>query len=102
MNLKKQGMLFLPSVFDTPHKISKTGVYTFVYHPNNMTDSDFEYLESFIIKHRDCFDVNMTDVIEKYSNRTRTIKDFLLGIAIVAYRKIRKVRKRKNRGGKFE
>lgn len=49
---QKCGMCFLPSLFDTPHYLKGLGgVYTFVYHPNNMQERDFLYLEQFLNKY---------------------------------------------------
>lgn len=86
---EKNGMMFLPSVFDTPHKISKFGVFTFVYHPNKMKESDFEYLENFIKNNNELFDVNVLDIVKKYNGRKRNILDYMLLLAITSYRNIR-------------
>lgn len=88
---KSKGMIFLPSVFDTPHVISKFGVFTFVYHPNKMDDKDFEYLESFIKQNIEKFDVDILDIIDKYKNRRRNVFDFFLYVSISFFRFIRKV-----------
>lgn len=86
---KKNGVLFLPSVFDTPHKLFPFGIYTFIYHPNNMKEEDFQYLETFIQKYRKQFDVHLDFLLDKYGNRHRNIFDYLLQLAIVVFRKVR-------------
>lgn len=86
---KHNKMLFLPSIFDTPHKILPFGVYTFVYHPNNMTEADFKYLEGFIIKHKEEFDADLDYILNKYSKRKRSILDYIILLLINLYRKIR-------------
>lgn len=86
---KYNDMLFLPSVFDTPHKLLPFGVWTFVCHPNNMSDSDFEYLERFINSNVDKFSVDIDCVLAKYKNRKRNIFDFFIEKAIFLFRKVR-------------
>lgn len=86
-----KGMMFLPSVFDTPHKISNNGIYTFIYHPNNINDGDLEYLESFISKYNECFDVNVEEIVNKYKGRKRNLFDYMLQILIYLYRKGRAI-----------
>lgn len=88
---KKNGMLLLPSVFDTPHKISNSGIFTFVYHPNNMSENDFKYLEEFIIKYKENFEYDLNYILEKYKNRRRNIFDYILHSLIVIFRNVRKV-----------
>lgn len=91
----KHGVLFLPSIFDTPHKILNRGIYTFIYHPNNMKEEDFIYLEKFLEQNYEKFDVSIDDVINCYSNRKRTIIDYFIQIAIYLYRKLRTINERK-------
>lgn len=43
----KDGMIFLPSIFDTPHKMP-FGFYTFIFHPSKMNEEMFQILESFL------------------------------------------------------
>ena len=90
---RDNGMLFIPSVFDTPHKISNTGVFTFVFHPNTITDSKLENLEIFIEKHLDNFDVEIDEIINKYNNRQKNIKDKALHVMINLYRFVLKKNK---------
>lgn len=87
---KYKEMLFFPNIFDTPHKISNRGVFTFVFHPNNMQESDFEYLENFIINNQEKFSVNIDELIQKYGNRKRNVWDKGIYVLINLYRKIKK------------
>ena len=52
---KYRKMLFYPNLFDTPYKILPFGVYTFVFHPNFITDKQLKDLETFIKKNRKYF-----------------------------------------------
>lgn len=85
----QHGMLFIPCCFDTPHKISPFGIFTFVYHPNKITDEDLEYLEKFIVNNREFFDIDIAKTIEQFSNRKKKIFDYGLGWSISFFRKIR-------------
>ena len=87
---KKKNMVFIPSVFDTPHKLFNFGIYTFVYHPNNMKEQDFEYLDKFLNQYKENFDINIDDIIEKYKNRIRKPHDYILQFMIFFYRKVRR------------
>lgn len=75
---REQGMMFLPNCFDTPHKISNDGIFTFVYHPNKMDDKQFKYLENFILNHKHNFDIGIEQILEKYKNRRKSIRDIIL------------------------
>ena len=86
---KYKNMLFFPSVFDTPHKILPFGIWTFVYHPNNMLEFDFNYLEEFLKKNKSKFDIDLDNLIEKYKNRKRNFFDFILEKMIFIFRKVR-------------
>lgn len=83
---KKDGIIFLPNVFDTPHKISNSGIFTFVYHPNNMKEADFVYLENFIKNNYELFDANIDEILEKFENRKRSFFDMVLSAFIQIYR----------------
>lgn len=87
---KKNGMVFLPNIFDTPHKILPFGVYTFVFHPNKMEENDYVYMESFISENVDKFNPNIDEIIERYSKRRRNILDLCLGLAIKIFRVIKR------------
>ena len=52
---KEREMLFLPSVFDTAHKILPFGVYTFILHPSFTTESELLHFDAFIKKNRQFF-----------------------------------------------
>ena len=92
----EDNMIFFPSIFDTPHKISNNGIFTFVFHPNNTTKHDIERLERFIVQHEKNFEVNIKEIIEKYKNRKRSIIDKLLHLGIIIYRIIIKNRSNVN------
>lgn len=86
---RNRKMLFLPCVFDTPHKISNFGVFTFVYHPNKMKDSDFDYLEKFILQNKENFYCDIDKILEKYSSRKKNILDYMLQFSIFIFRGMR-------------
>lgn len=86
---KYNEMLHFPNIFDTPHKILNNGIYTFVFHPNNITDENLINLEKFIIKYNNCFDINLDEIIKKYQKRKRNIIDYSLSIMIKIYRKLK-------------
>lgn len=88
---KYKDMLFLPSVFDTPHKISKFGIFTFIYHPNNTSNNDLAYLEEFIKNNKEKFETDINSILKKYSNRKRNIVDFILQMSITLFRVMRKI-----------
>lgn len=88
-----KNMFFMPNIFDTPHKILPFGIYTFVFHPNNMRDSDYEYLEKFIIKNIDNFDMNLNEILEQYKNRKVNILDKFILFLINTMRKIKGVKR---------
>lgn len=90
----KEDMLLIPSVFDTPHKISNNGIFTFVYHPNKMDDEDFNYLEDFIKKHNKEFEVDIDSIVLKYKKRRKKIFDYLLHMSIYSYRGVAKLWKK--------
>lgn len=53
---KKNGMTFLPSVFDSPHKMP-FGTWTFVIHPSGINEQRFAKLEAFLAQnHADVID----------------------------------------------
>ena len=86
---KYRDMLFLPNIFDTPHKILPFGIYTFVYHPNNMTEESFVYLENFIKKNKRFFEIEIDEIVKMYSKRKKNILDILLMVLINIFRKIK-------------
>lgn len=90
---KYNNMFFLPNIFDTPHKILPFGIYTFVFHPNNMVESDYKYLEKFIISNIDNFDINLNDILEKYKNREKNIFDKFILFLINTMRKIKGIKR---------
>lgn len=64
---QRNGVYFLPTLFDTPHKLPMQGIYTFVYHPNNMQEQDFAYLEDFLKKYALLFR-SADEIMEKYDS----------------------------------
>ena len=52
---RKGGVVFIPSMFDAPHKL--VGVQTFISHPNFVTDEELKNFEEFFKKHKDDFTV---------------------------------------------
>ncbi len=84
-----KNVLFFPSVFDTPHIISKNGIFTFVFHPNNTTDSSFKNLEKFIISHKENFNIDIDATIEEFKSRKRNFKDKMLEREIKVFRYLR-------------
>ena len=86
---KYLGMMFLPNIFDTPHKILPFGVYTFIFHPNNMEESDYEYLESFLSANREGFDASASDILQMYKNRKRSVFDRFVRFSIDSLRRIK-------------
>ena len=73
---KYRDMLFYPNLFDTPYKILPFGVYTFVVHPNFVTDNGLKNLETFIKRNRKYFMdfENIDSNINKNKERTLTDK----------------------------
>lgn len=82
-------MLFIPSLFDTPHKILPFGIYTFVFHPNFMTPGDFEYLDKFIKENIVYFKPVNEILTEINPNRKKSIYDHVLYKMISLIRMIR-------------
>lgn len=86
----EKNVMFIPCVFDTPHKIFPIGIFTFVYHPNNMEEHDFLYLEKFLKKNYKNFEINIDFILKKFKNRKRNIFDVFIEKMINLYRKMRK------------
>lgn len=86
---KDNDMLFIPSIFDTPHKIFPFGVYTFVLHPNFMTESDFEYVRDFIKNNVQYFKPVDQILTEINLDRKKNFFDEILHTGIKFIRKIR-------------
>ena len=90
---KYNNMMFLPNIFDTPHKILPFGIYTFVYHPNNMKNEDFDYLDFFIRNNKEKFLFNLEENLLKYNNRKRNMLDKSLSILIYIFRKLKRTKR---------
>lgn len=88
---KENGMLFIPAAFDTPHKIGKNGVFTFVFHPNHMNNNQFERLENFIRMNITVFEnSDIDEIISQYSDRKYSLIDSAFKFGLMIFRKIRK------------
>lgn len=85
---KYRGMLFYPNIFDTPHRLLPFGVYTFILHPNFVSDAYLEKLEKFIQQNRKYFvSINELDVNK---NRRRSYLDKIIEKSIECIRNMRK------------
>lgn len=86
---EQDGMVFLPSLFDTPHKFWFEGVLTFVYHPNNMNGEAFEYLRAFLERYNQDF-ISADEALDIFPiKKGQGIVGKIVEIAIYAVRKIR-------------
>ncbi len=65
---RKKGVLFLPSIFDSPHR--GCGIMTFVLHPSYMKEIDFEWLEIFLQQYNKSF-INAECYIRKMQKRIK-------------------------------
>ena len=85
---RKNGVVFIPSMFDAPHKL--IGVQTFISHPNFVTDEELEHFESFFRKHKDDF-TTPADLLsdEKNIKDSRGLYGALAERAIYCIRKMR-------------
>lgn len=83
------GMVFVPRLFDTPHKVFPFGVYTFIMHPNHTSEKSIDKYEKFIINNRKHF-VSPEDLKSIIStNRKQNQFDKMLESSIKGIRKIR-------------
>ncbi len=90
----ENGLVFLPNLFDTPHKLLPFGTYTFVFHPNHTTDAEFKHLEEFLIANKGHF-VSADDYIKNASiSRKRNLAEKAIEPSINLLRKIRSSLKR--------
>lgn len=86
----KDGFYFIPQQSGMCRKLPFK-VTTFCYHPNNMKDSDFENLESFLIINKDEF-AKLDDVVLK--NRRYSFIDTVYKFMYFAKAKMRRMRKK--------
>jgi hypothetical protein len=85
-----RGMNFLPALFDTPRAISPFGIFTFILHPNQMTNTDFKRLINFCNKYKKRFltTENIFHLVD--TKRKRNIFERTVGVNINFARKLRK------------
>lgn len=87
----ERNMLFLPNVYDTPHKILPFGVYTFVIHPSFITDKSLARLEQFIIDNKKNF-VSVPEMLGECALlREKTIPEKWIAPMMRAFRNCRKI-----------
>lgn len=91
---KELGMLFVPSIFDTAHKILPFGVYTFILHPNFTTDKEFQHFEKFIQNNLKYFKSVEETLHIVNKERKRNIIELMIQPSISFLRKIRKIVKK--------
>lgn len=82
----ENGMYFIPQQSGKARKLPFK-ITTFCYHPNEMTNNDFEYLEKFIINNKD--KIGKLSDIELYKRKKSIYDNFL----IFTYFLIRKMKK---------
>ncbi|CAG9606586.1 DUF2334 domain-containing protein [Pseudoneobacillus rhizosphaerae] len=63
---KKEGIVFVPQLFSKPRKMP-FGIYTFCFHPNDMTIDQINELDIFIKRNRNNI-ITFNNVINKYNN----------------------------------
>lgn len=82
---EKEGFTFVPCQMGKLREMPISGYWCACYHPNIMTDEEFEAIESFIQSHRQ--DFLSFDNLPKSSSRT--VMDVLLSIAYYILRRIK-------------
>jgi hypothetical protein len=84
-------MLFVPSIFDTAHKILPFGVYTFILHPSFTTGKELEHFDAFIRQNQMQFKSvqQLLEVVKPL--RKRNVLEKAIQPAIKAARKLRNV-----------
>ena len=88
---QEKGMLFFPSIFDTPHRILPFGVYTFILHPSFTKQSAFSQLDRFISSNRKSFS-SATEVLLRCNKmREKSAIEKTIHPTITTLRKIRKM-----------
>ncbi|MCM0220079.1 DUF2334 domain-containing protein [Bacteroides fragilis] len=84
---KKSEFFFFPQQFGTFRKIFLPGYWTFCFHPNAMSDTDFDNFEAFIKKNVSLF-VSFSDV-DVTKLKSKTFLDRCYASFYYFYRKIR-------------
>lgn len=87
----EQDMLFIPSIFDTPHKILPFGAYTFILHPSFTTEKWLNDFETFIRNNRAQFVSTQQLLATVNPKRKRNLIERGIHPTIKAVRKIRNV-----------
>ena len=84
---KKNDFVFIPQIFGHCVKMPLSGIYTFCFHPNSMSDGAFMALERFLERYRDhCTNFDSID-IEKI--REKSLLDIFISVIFFGLRKIR-------------
>lgn len=87
----EQNMLFIPSIFDTAHKILPFGVYTFILHPSFTTDKELEHFDRFISRNQAQF-MSVQKLLEGVNpTRQRNVVEKGIQPTMKTVRKIRTV-----------
>lgn len=89
-------MLFLPAIFSSVRTFLPKGIYTFVLHPNTMTDKDIESLKAFCGKHETRF-VNADKLLNRIDyTRSKSISDYAITSFLMVLKRIKNRRLRDN------
>ena len=86
---RDRNMLFLPSIFDTAHKILPFGVYTFILHPSFTTEEELAHLHIFIGNNKQFFSSVPEILAEVDCTRKRNALEYLIHPAMKTLRNTR-------------
>ena len=86
----KGEFVFIPQIGGHCVNMPLSGVYTFCFHPNTMTDADFDSLESFIKLHNSEF--CGFDELDLNSVREKSLKDKFISWLYFTQRKLRGIK----------
>lgn len=84
---KKNDFVFIPQIFGHCVKIPLSGIYTFCFHPNSMSDGAFMALERFLERYRDHF--TNFDSIDIEKIREKSLLDKFISVIFFGLRKTR-------------
>lgn len=87
---RKGEFLFIPQIGGHCVNMPLSGVYTFCFHPNTMTDTDFDSLESFIRIHNSEF--CGFDELELNGVKGKSLKDKFISWLYFTQRKLRGIK----------